>query len=93
MPMSQPFFSKPTPETERIVRESQSFTEMVEALKAAGRQSVDATPESAAALPASGYKYEKTITFDPESGKRNLVIRADSAADLAALEAQILGYH
>src|SRR5258708_1841836 len=41
-------------------------------------------------LPA-GFRYEKEITFNPESGRRNLMIRANSMEDLTALENQILG--
>jgi len=41
---------------------------------------------------ASGYKFERTIRFDPESGRRNLVIGANSVAELDALESQILHY-
>src|SRR6266404_5238197 len=47
------------------------------------------TPE--ASLPANGFRYEKELTFDPESGRRNLMLRANSMADLTALENQILG--
>ena len=48
------------------------------------------TPD--ASLPANGFRYEKELTFDPESGRRNLMLRANTMEDLAALEAQILGY-
>src|SRR6267378_851121 len=41
-------------------------------------------------LPANGFRYEKEITFNPESGRRNLMIRANSMEDLTALENQIL---
>ena len=42
-------------------------------------------------LPGNGFRYEKEITFNPESGRRNLMIRANSMEDLTALENQILG--
>ncbi len=42
-------------------------------------------------LPANSFRYEKEITFNPESGRRNLMIRANSMEDLTALENQILG--
>ncbi len=48
------------------------------------------TPD--ASLPANGFRYEKELTFDPESGRRNLMLRANTMEDLAALERQILGY-
>jgi hypothetical protein len=48
-------------------------------------------PEPDASLPANGFRYEKEITFNPESGRRNLMIRANSMEDLTALENQILG--
>src|SRR6266581_6969008 len=48
------------------------------------------TPE--APLPANGFRYEKELTFDPESGRKNLMLRANTMEDLAALERQILGY-
>ena len=41
---------------------------------------------------ASTFRFEKEIRFHPESGKRTLLIHANSQADLDALEAQILGY-
>src|SRR6266404_3693349 len=50
---------------------------------------VPQTPE--ASLPANGFRYEKELTFHPESGRRNLMLRANSLADLTALENQILG--
>ena len=48
-------------------------------------------PEPDASRPANGFRYEKEITFNPESGRRNLMIRANSMEDLTALENQILG--
>src|SRR6266581_1023189 len=48
------------------------------------------TPD--ASLPANGFRYEKELTFDPESGRKNLMLRANTMEDLAALERQILGY-
>jgi hypothetical protein len=53
-----------------------------------GRQS----SEPNVSLPANGFRYEKELTFAPESGRRNLMLRANSLEDLAALERQILGY-
>ncbi len=50
-------------------------------------------PEAQPGTPAtSGFKFEREVRFHPESGKRTLVIRANTQADLDALEAQILGY-
>jgi 2-phospho-L-lactate guanylyltransferase (CobY/MobA/RfbA family) len=43
-------------------------------------------------LSASGFKFERELRFAPESGKRTLILRANSEADLDALEAQILHY-
>ena len=49
--------------------------------------------QDAPSLPVGGeYRCERTIRFDPRTGKRALVIRGNSEADLNALEAQILGY-
>jgi hypothetical protein len=42
-------------------------------------------------LPANGYAFEREVRFHPESGKRTLVLRANSQADLDALERQVTG--
>ena len=47
------------------------------------------TPE--ASLPANNYAFEREVRFHPESGKRTLVLRANSQADLDALEKQVTG--
>ena len=47
-------------------------------------------PEPNVPLSASGYRFEKEITFNPESGRRNLMIRANTQEDLVRLENQIL---
>src|SRR6266700_2314810 len=44
------------------------------------------TPD--ASLPANGYKYEREVRFAESTGKRTLVLRANSQADLDALEVQ-----
>jgi hypothetical protein len=44
-----------------------------------------------APLPVSGFRYEKEVKFHPESGKRTLIIRANSKEDLDALERQVTG--
>ncbi len=51
------------------------------------RPNTDSSP-----LPANGYRFERVLRFDPESGKRALVLRANTVEDLNALEAQILKY-
>lgn len=51
-----------------------------------------AAPPPDQALAASGYKFERTIRFHESTGRRALVIRGNSEADLNALESQILGY-
>jgi hypothetical protein len=48
-------------------------------------------PESDVSLSASGYKYEKEIRFAESTGKRALLIRANTPEDLAALEKQVVG--
>ena len=48
------------------------------------------TPD--APLPANGFKFEREIRFYPDSGKRTLIIRANTQADLDAVEAQIWHY-
>jgi len=57
--------------------------------QAAGLPMPEAQPGTPA---ASSFKFEREVRFHPESGKRNLVIRANTQADLDALEHQILGY-
>jgi len=42
-------------------------------------------------LPANGYKFEREVHFAPSTGKRSLVIRANSLEDLNALEQQVTG--
>ena len=42
-------------------------------------------------LSANGFKYEKEIRFAESTGKRALVIRANTLEDLKALEKQIVG--
>jgi hypothetical protein len=49
-------------------------------------------PQAEGSLPVSNFKYEKEIRFHPESGKRSLMIRANTMEDLLALEAQVLHY-
>jgi hypothetical protein len=51
-----------------------------------------AEAQSAPSLPVSGYKFERTIRFHESTGKRALVIRADTKEQLDALEHQIVGY-
>jgi hypothetical protein len=41
-------------------------------------------PEPDASLPANGFKFEREIHFAPSTGKRSLVIRANSLEDLIA---------
>jgi hypothetical protein len=48
-------------------------------------------PEPNVSLPANNFKFEKELTFNPESGRRNLMLRANTMEDLTALENQILG--
>jgi hypothetical protein len=40
-------------------------------------------------LPASGYKFEHEFKFNPESGRRSLILRANTKEDLADLIAQM----
>jgi len=47
------------------------------------------TPE--ASLPANNYAFEREVRFHPESGKRTLIIRAMTLADLNELERQVTG--
>lgn len=42
-------------------------------------------------LPASGFKFEREVRFAESTGKRALVIRANSLEDLNALERQVTG--
>ena len=48
-------------------------------------------PEPNVSLPANGFKYEKDVHFAPSTGKRSLVIRANTIEDLDALERQVTG--
>jgi hypothetical protein len=49
-------------------------------------------PEHDTSVPASGWKFEKEIRFAESTGRRTLLIHAQTPEDLAALERQILGY-
>ena len=42
-------------------------------------------------LPANGFKFEREVRFAESTGKRALVIRANSIEDLNALERQVTG--
>ena len=44
-----------------------------------------------ASLAVSSYKYEREVRFAESTGKRALVLRANSQADLDALEKQVTG--
>jgi hypothetical protein len=46
-------------------------------------------PESPSAATGSGFKYEKIVRWAESTGKRPLVIRANTLEDLAALERQV----
>jgi hypothetical protein len=46
-------------------------------------------PESPLAATGSGFKYEKLIRWAESTGKRPLVIRANTLEDLEALERQV----
>jgi len=48
-------------------------------------------PEKDVSLSASGFKYEREIKFAESTGKRALLIRANTPEDLAALERQVTG--
>ena len=48
-------------------------------------------PTSEVPVPANGFRYEKEVRFHPESGKRALIIRANTMEDLRDLENQIVG--
>jgi len=47
------------------------------------------TPE--APLPGTEFRFEREVKFHPESGKRTLIIRANTKEDLDALERQVTG--
>jgi hypothetical protein len=48
-------------------------------------------PEPDNSLPANGYKFEREIRFAESTGKRSLVIRANTIEDLDALDRQVTG--
>jgi hypothetical protein len=48
-------------------------------------------PQSEASLPANGFRYEREVHFAQSTGKRSLVIRANTQADLNELERQVTG--
>jgi hypothetical protein len=48
-------------------------------------------PEQNVSLPANGYVFEKEIRWAESTGKRPVIIRANSQADLDALERQVTG--
>jgi hypothetical protein len=48
-------------------------------------------PEPNVPLPANGFKFEREVRFAESTGKRSLVIRANTLEDLQALERQVTG--
>jgi hypothetical protein len=42
-------------------------------------------------LPGTEFRFEREVKFHPESGKRTLIIRANTKEDLDALERQVTG--
>jgi hypothetical protein len=48
-------------------------------------------PEPNVPLSASGYRYEREVRFAESTGKRTLIIRANSIEDLNRLEKQVTG--
>jgi hypothetical protein len=100
--MPQDFIMKSNPELDKAVSQSTSHVELRERLLAAmanqglvsrDREGVRATgqPQSDPVASSSGqaYPFEKEIHFHPSTGKRSLVIRATTLADLMALERQV----
>jgi hypothetical protein len=105
--MSDDFVMKSNPKLDEVINNATNVEEMREAMLAtlaaqgtivrdrtdAYNTRVIAPRESQSApAPTSQFKFEKEIRFHPESGKRTLVIRANTQEDLVALERQILGY-
>ena len=97
-------FVKSNPELDAAINEATNFEGMRESMlrtMAAQGQIVRsredaydvrviATPQTpGAALPATGYKFEREVRFHPSTGKRTLLIRANSIEDLNALENQV----
>jgi hypothetical protein len=71
----------------------ENYERMKESLRAAMAANPLAAAPSDSSVPAAHqFKYERELKFHPESGRRTLVLRADSESDLDALEHQILGY-
>lgn len=95
--MSQDAINRTHAFDQLAIEASQGATigENIEAMKAALRQAMASNPSAAAPSDASvpaahQFKYERELKFHPESGRRNLVLRADTEADLDALEHSIL---
>lgn len=55
-------------------------------------EAADDAQRAAMPAPATKFTHERELKFAPESGRRSLILRAMSEADLDALEASILGY-
>jgi len=97
-------FLKSNPQLDEAITNSSSFEGMREAmlqtLAAQGRvvrsrtdafdvRVIPQTPEPDATVPANGFKYEREVRFAESTGKRTLLIRANTLEDLNALERQI----
>ena len=96
-----PFVIPSNKKLDDICTTATSFEEMMHALhEATGIPDASSDPFNSrpssvtaaeSALPAaSGFEFEREIKFHESTGKRNLVIRAHTEADLDALERQIL---
>jgi hypothetical protein len=69
----------------------ENYERMKESFHAAMAANPSAAAPSDSSVPAAyQFKYEREVRFHPESGRRTLVLRADSEADLDALERSIL---
>ena len=80
---------KSNPELDAAFNESTCFEDLrTLAHKAAGLPMSETQPGTPA---VSSFKFEREIRFHPESGKRPLIIRGNTQADLDALERQIVG--
>jgi hypothetical protein len=89
-------FRKNTPQMDAALNSTSGTPyDIVERIKAAARAGGQPAEPSATDVHLSesaGYRFEKEIRFAESTGRRSLLIRANSESELNELEAQILGY-
>jgi hypothetical protein len=87
----------PNPELAAALEQAQSVQEVIEitarVLAQQGQRQRGIAPElDDNPINKNGYLYAKELRFSEASGKKPLILRANTVEDLDALERQILGY-